>query len=208
MLGIPEQDWAAFTVLRQRLGLWSALALAWRADRRAKAGHPFEKLPSTEDPKEIASREQIGPAIVLYQELCKRMEAEAAYAIVAEVVEAAAHVFLRDTIGPLNRSDLMALDADEKVGFLEDRLGRFPNTTTRVDRVDDTEVNFTVTRCSFVGLCRDVGLPALAPMFCAVDASYFGNVEPGLELVRPTTIANGGDTCPFSLRFTESEPPA
>jgi len=207
MLGIPDQDWAAFKVLRKRLGLWSALALAWRAERRTKAGHPFENLPTSDDPKEIASREQIGPALVIYQELTKRMDEEAAYAIVAELVEAAAHVFLRDTIGPLNRRDLVVLAPDEKVTFLEERLDRFPNTTTRVDSVGDTEVNFTVTRCSFVRLCREVGLPGLAPMFCAVDASYFGNVEPGLELVRPTTIASGGDSCPFSLRFTDSEPP-
>jgi hypothetical protein len=63
MLGIPEQDWAAFTVLRQRLGLWSALALAWRADRRAKAGHPFEKLPSSEDPKDWARHRALPRAL-------------------------------------------------------------------------------------------------------------------------------------------------
>ena len=177
--------------------------MAWQIEMRKKRGQPFHDLEPATDDKERASREQIGSAILLYQALKNSKFAAAAREITADVIEASAHVFLKNLIGPLARDELIQLDEPEKRNFLSSRLDKIPNAVTQIDQVGEETVQFTVNRCHFVGLCARTGVPELSTLFCAVDESYFGHVEPGAKLERPSTIASGDDRCVFILDFTE-----
>ncbi len=205
MLGIDPMEWASFGALRRRLGWWRAIRLGLALRKRVEGGEPFQDLPPAEGQKDIESREQIAPAVVLYRLLCEELERPEAMRLVGEVVEAGAHVFLRETIGSISRELFEGLDADARRALLDERIGRFPNTIYQIQDAGSSSVRFTVSACRFVRLCSLVGVPELTPVFCAVDASYFSEVEPSVELIRPSTIAGGDDCCDFTLQFVDRE---
>lgn len=194
---------AAFGVLRRRFGLLRALAIGFALERRVVRGEPFAHLPPPTDDKARASRAQIGPAIVLFGLLVERYGDPTALEVTAAVVEAAAVAFLQETIGPLRRADLARLAPAERDAFVRERMARFPNADVRFEHIGADEVRFTVTACRFVRLCHAAGCPELAPLFCAGDATFFGGVEPDVVLLRETTLAVGGDRCPFVLRYAD-----
>lgn len=194
---------AAFGVLRRRFGWWRALRIGLAIERRRAAGRPFAHLPAPRDEKDAQSRDQIGPAILLFGALVERYDDSTAIEVTAAVVETAAIAFLEQTVGPLRREHLAAMSADERDRFVRERMSRFPNAEVRFERIDADEVRFTVTACRFVALCHAAGCPELAPLFCAGDARFFGEVEPDVVLIRETTLAVGGDRCPFVLRYAD-----
>ena len=196
---------AAFSILKRELGFWAALLVGLKVERRTRQGDPFNGWSPPNDTQDAESRAQLGPAIVLFEELCRREEVERAREITAMVVEAGAHIFLRASIGVIRRADLEELDQTGREAFVAERMGRFPNATVAWDSISANHVSFRVTDCRFVGMCHQAGYPELAPIFCAGDATYFGAVEPGVILERPTTIADGADACPFTLRFSDHE---
>lgn len=190
-------------MLWNRLGFRDAVRVGLRVQRRAGRGEPFAELPPTDDWREAGSREQAGPAILLYDELRDLVHEAEALSITAEVVEEAAVVFLGRTIGSLRRSDLAPLDEAARRAFVEERGRRFPNATLTWDEVSPSRVRFTVHACRLVELVVQAGRPELAPLFCQGDARFFGTVEPDVELLRPETIAGGGAACPFTIQFKE-----
>lgn len=194
---------AAFGVLWRRLGFFRALSVGLAIDRQRAGGRPFGHLPPPVDDKERQSRDQIGPAIVLFALLVERYGDTKALSVTAEVVEAAALAFLGETVGPLRRAQLAAMDAEARDRFVRERMSRFPNAEVRFEHIGADEVRFTVTACRFVNLCHAAGCPELAPLFCAGDARFFGEVEPDVVLIRETTLAVGGDRCPFVLRYAD-----
>ena len=119
--------WAALGILRRNLGLWTALRVGIAVERRVKAGEPFLSLPPAEDEKERGSREQLGPALVLFEELCGVVTSSEARRITADVVEIGAHIFLRQSIGVLDRSKLAAMDDAGRHAYVQARMSRFPN---------------------------------------------------------------------------------
>jgi hypothetical protein len=204
MSGSP--DLAALRVMLRRLGVGPGLAVALAVTLGKLRGEPFQELPRAADRDERRSREQIGPAILLHRVLRARgLAPEPALALVREVVLAAGVVFLGRVLGPLRRADLERLDDAGRLEFARRKGARFFNATVRWDDVRADRVRFTVTACRFPGLCAAVGASALAPLFCEVDAAYFGHVEPGVTLERPATLAAGGAECPFTLRWSTEE---
>lgn len=200
---------AAVRVLVRELGWWRGLLTGLRIEWRVARGQPFAKLPPPADEKARLSREQIGPALVLFSILRGRLDQARAIEVTSAVVEAGAIAFLSDSIGPLDRATLDGMSQRERDHFVRDRMDRFPNATVRFDHIGTDEVRFTVTSCRFVELCRAVGLAELAPLFCAGDATFFGQVEPDVVLIRPSTLATGGASCPFTLRYApRDEAPA
>ncbi len=195
---------AAFGVLRRRFGLLRALGIGWAIERQKAGGRPFGHLPPPTGEKDAQSRAQIGPAIVLFAVLVERYGDSTALEVTAEVVEAAALAFLGETVGPLRRATLAAMGPEERDAFVRDRMARFPNAEVRFEHIGADEVRFTVTDCRFVALCHAAGCPELAPLFCAGDARFFGEVEPDVVLIRETTLAVGGDRCPFVLRYADA----
>lgn len=194
---------AALRVLVRNLGLLGALRVGIAVERARRRGEPFADLPAATDGKERGSRAQAGPAVLLYRALLERMSEAEALRVTGEAVVAGALVFLTRTLGPLRRSEVAALDEDGRRRFAEDRADRFPNATLTWDEISAERVRFTVHRCRLVELVAHAGHRELAPLFCLGDARWFGNVEPGVRLERPTTLADGAASCPFTLTWAE-----
>ena len=166
-------------------------------------GEPFADLPRAEGFKEVGSRAQAGPAILLYRALA-RYGPERALAVVGRAVEEGAIAFLSKSIGRLDRTELEALDAEGRRMFAQDRAAKFPNAEVEWKEISATQVSFVVTACRLVQLGHHAGHPELAPLFCSGDARFFGEVERDAELIRPTTIAGGDDHCSFTIRYRET----
>lgn len=201
---IDPTERLAIPILLRELGIFRSLRLGGRIRKRKDAGEPFAALepPASED--ERLSREQVGPAILLYQELQRFVDQREAYRITETVVVAGAVLFLGQTIGPLRRAELDAMDQAARDEFVKDRGGRFFNATVRWDQISGKEVAFTVLHCKFPPLCAAAGVPELAPVFCKGDEKFFGTVEPDVRLVRLQTIAGGAENCPFRLQWTDA----
>jgi hypothetical protein len=77
----------------------------------------------------------------------------------------------------------------------------------RIDgpRLDGNVLTVTVTRCGYAEMYRDMGLPAPLPylLSCQRDFHFAAGYSPHLTMTRPTTIAEGGDSCPFRYEWTE-----
>lgn len=191
----------AAPVLIRELGVLAALEVGRAIRRRVRAGEPFEHLAVPADAREAASRAQAGPAVVLYQELTARVGQHEAMRITREAVGAAGCAFLAKQLGPLRRAELARLDESGRQALAAKMSDSFFNATMEWDRISPEGVDFRVTACSFPTLCASAGVPELAPVFCEVDERYFETVERDVELVRPRTIARGGEQCDFGLRY-------
>jgi len=200
MNAFDPSTWVALPVLLRRLGVRETLRVGVMVASALRRGEPFSRLPPPSDARDRDSRAQAAPALVLYRALRARGHAES-LEIVGEVVEAAAVVFLRRTIGPIRRADLAALDEAERARWVHTRAARFPNAEPRFEAVGPDEVRFRVSSCRFVALAHAAGAPELAPVFCRGDAKFFGTVERDVVLERPHTLAEGGPDCPFTIRF-------
>lgn len=200
----PALDWASLSALIDQVGIFGALRVGLLVALAQLRGEPFSSLPKPKDLKEKYSRLQIGPAILAYRALWKIYGQERALAVVEKVVLAGGASFLRKSLGPLTQSMLKALPQEERHEFVQLRSQRFFNMTMEWNKVEDTEVQFTVSHCHFPELCISVGCPELAPMFCKTDEFYFGNLEKSVTLERPFTLATGGKSCPFTLTWADA----
>ena len=206
MLG-PEER-AGLKALVAELGVARAVRVGLRVQLEAARGEPFGHLPAADSAQERGSRAQAGPAVLLVRALRRSMSDEDALRVTARVVEEGALIFLARTLGRLDRAAVDALSDAEREAWAKAKAGAFPNATVEWRSVTAREVVFEVTACRLVQLVHQVGEPQLAPLFCSADARYFGEVEPGTELVRPTTIAAGHDRCRFTLRADALDPQA
>lgn len=202
---VQREDIVGFRILVEELGLLDALRVGGRTQRRLFGGAPFDDLPAPEDDDERKSREQIGPAIVLYRQLVDEHDRERALAIIERVIVEASVVFLTRSVGRLRRDELLAMDDAERETFVRNKSEHFANATLTWDHIDADSVAFTVTHCHFPPLCEATGVPELAPLFCKGDAEFFGGVEDDVDLERPHTIAEGADTCPFHIYMREGD---
>lgn len=193
----------AAPILLREIGVMNALRVGRAIRRQERAGEPFAALDPAVDERERQSRAQIGPAILLYQQLAPLFGTARALQVTELVVVEAALDFLRHTIGPLRREQLAAMGPAQLEAFSQGVGDRFFNATVQWEKMDADGVDFTVTACQFPRLCAAVGVPELAPVFCKGDERFFGEVESDVVLIRPQTIATGGANCPFSLRFAE-----
>lgn len=193
----------ALLLLSRRLGGLAALGVLARVAWDRLRGEPFAHLSSPEEEREELSRRQVGPAILLYRALCRRLPREQALALTQEIVVSGTLIFLRRAVGPFSREAIAALGPAEREGWVRAIGARFFNATLRWERVTAREVRFTVTACRFPELCRAAGAPELAPLFCQGDALFFGDPQAGTELLREQTIARGATECPFTIRWRE-----
>ncbi len=203
MFGVDRQEWAALRALAGHVGWIRAVRLGLYIRRQTQQGHPFKSLPPAVDEREAESREQLAGAVLLYMRLRETDSRERALEVVAPVVEASAHVLLSENIGEI---DWHALAEEEgRHRYIDERLRRFPNTVYQIEEMGARRVRFTVSHCHFATLCKALGVPELSPVFCAVDASYFGGVETRVSLHRPETLASGGSQCDFNFSIVEGD---
>ncbi len=195
---------AGARVLLAEIGVVDTLRAAAKIAGAERRGEPFAELGAPSNPNERLSRQQIAPAVLLYRALLNLGYSDTRALEVTEhaVIEGAV-AFLRETIGRIDRDEIESMSEAEREEFARTRGARFFNATVEWNSIDERAVDFTVTHCLFPGLCRAVGHPELAPLFCKGDAKFFGEVEEGVELIRPEMIATGGSTCPFRIQFVD-----
>ncbi len=198
MLG-PEER-AGLGVLVDALGWLGALRVGLAVQWASARGAPFADLPPATTADEAGSRAQAGPAVLLYRALGRRVAGAEALRLTGRAVEEGAIAFLGRTLGPLDRGALDGMGPAEREAWAQGKAAAFPNATVVWKTVTRHEVVFEVTACRLVQLVAHAGHPELAPLFCVGDGRYFGEIEPGTELVRPTTIAGGGERCRFTIR--------
>lgn len=206
-LASPDSRLAPVLQLVRRLGPLVALRVALDAGVRLARGQPFGHLAPARDRRERHARAQAGPVFVLYRALVACGVADPV-SVTGELVELGAIRFLRKSIGPIRRSELARMSEPERRAWVDERARRFPNAVPHFEAVGPEEVRFRIRACRFVTLSHEAGHPELAPVFCRGDRRYFGSVEPGVELIRPHTLADGGPDCPFTIRFRAQAPPA
>jgi len=169
-------------------------------------GEPFRHMPAPVDERERLCRRQVGPAVLTQRALRRWLGTERALEITREIVIAGTVIFLEHAIGPLERDEVMSQSPEEREAMVR-RLGeRFFNADVRWDEISDKAVRFTVERCRFPALCEAGGAPEVAPLLCLGDAVYFGEILGTVDLVRPHTLADGGDCCPFELTWRPEDP--
>jgi hypothetical protein len=74
------------------------------------------------------------------------------------------------------------------------------------ERHEPGRIAFDVTRCRYAESYREMGLPEeLAQrVSCLRDAAFAAGYSPCLTLDRPTTIASGATTCPFTFTWNDA----
>ena len=198
-----RQKLRGLAVLRRHLGAWGALSVGLEVERLMGEGRPFGDSPEDElDPDESWCRAQIAPAIVLYGILQER-DADRAMEWTRSVVLESASIWMRHALGDLSIARWRGLDEAGRRALLRARTSQFRNMELADVEVDEAAAFFRVTLCRFPKMCEQAGVPELAPVFCAVDAHFFGGVERSIALDRPETLATGGGSCPFSLRWVD-----
>ncbi|MEW5773932.1 MAG: L-2-amino-thiazoline-4-carboxylic acid hydrolase [Thermodesulfobacteriota bacterium] len=72
-------------------------------------------------------------------------------------------------------------------------------------KLDGDALTFTVTRCGYADMYRDMGLPRpLSPLLsCLRDKHFAAGYSPHLTMTRPATIVEGGSECPFRYEWVE-----
>ena len=197
-----ELSGAPLRVLTESLGYVRTLRLVAGVAKRRLLERPFKSLGRAQDRRERLSRQQALGAILLYREL-KVREPERALDLIFRVVEAGAVGHLRKTLGRLRGDALAQLDHPSRLRKVQGWIDRFFTATAQLNEVTDTKVEFTVTACALVRLSHAAGHPELAPAFCRGDAAYFASLSPPIKLERVTTLAEGGERCPFVLSLLD-----
>ncbi|MDP7034015.1 MAG: L-2-amino-thiazoline-4-carboxylic acid hydrolase [Planctomycetota bacterium] len=195
--------WIAFKGLIRGLGLWGAIHVGWKVECAERRGEPWEEMEPPSSPEEAASREQAGGAILLYRELCRRIGDEQALALTRTIILDSSVPWMRYAVGSLDAVQYRKLSAEGRKSLVQEKSRSFFNMTIDSIHAEEDGAGFVVRHCRFPELCQAVGVPQLAPLFCEVDAHYFGGVEPSLVLSREETLATGGKCCPFVFHFNE-----
>ena len=193
---------AALKVLYQRLGLWGALQVIGGVVWRQIKGAPFSGWPKAEHKQERESRKQLGPAVLVYRVLLTRYPQPYALEVTTDVVAASGRAFLSQVLSALDIDHLISLPEAQRSDYLTPILSPIPNALFTLKFDEDNRVHFTVKNCRFVGLCAELGHPELSTLFCAVDDHFFRHDLPQINLQRDTTIAHGGECCPFILSLS------
>ncbi len=190
----------AVAILRRGLGTGRLLRLL---PKILRGKDPFAALPAPKDEAERASREQLRGAVQLYLALRGLLPDDEALALTKEVVIAATLEFLSAVLPRFDRAAYTAL-GDERESYLEKVTRPFVNSEREFHDVSAERFEMRVTACHFHRLCVELGLPELAPVFCAGDLEYFADPGRPVALTRETTLAADGVPCRFVFEWREA----
>ncbi len=189
----------AFMTLWRRHGVSAALHISATVAVRLCCRNPFRSLPAARNAAERASRQQLAPALILFDVLRERgLSEQAAIAEVGAVVMVVAKAFLAYNIPKIPAAaDLPPSPAQRLVKF---RLlcRRFFNAQGHANAGSD-HFSFTVHHCLFASYCRQLGYASLASVFCQADRAYFEQQQSHVIFARSQTLADGGSHCDFSF---------
>lgn len=197
----------AVAILVRHLGLLGAARAGVYLARRQATDSPLKDLPPVEpgDTGEWLSRRQLEPVLILDDFLQQRTgrTPEESAAVLLDLVAEVGGSLLARRFPELERSSWAAAveGAREQVARrVFARLGNVPEATIR-SGADWLEVD--VNRCRFNELCRELGRPQLAPLFCAADTRFFEQPGSPVKLVRTGTMAGGASRCDFRFELPE-----
>ena len=194
------QEIRALRSLSRAVGGWEALRIGVEIRKASGRGQPWAGRPDAVSEAEVWSRQQVAGAILLYQTLLTRAYPNA-LALTREIVVSAAIPWMKWAIGTLSREHYEGLDDAEREAWFRARSLAFGNMTVGAVEAGRRGMTFQVTACHFPSLCDLADVPELAPVFCAVDAFYFGGVQRDVDLDRAETIAGGDSRCTFRFRW-------
>jgi len=190
-------------LLKRSIGWISALSVGISLQKKVKKGEPFNQLPPPKDTKDIKSRLQIGPAIILYELLLEKYGQQKALELVQEVAQEGAILFLGTILPEIDRNWYNSLTEENKETKLLELVESFPNSTIGALEFGDDSFRFEVKQCSFVELSKSTGHPELAQVFCKGDGVYFERHVNQVKFERPTTLAKGGGCCDFRFEWMD-----
>lgn len=201
-VGLPV-TWAT---LRAALGPGGAARILGRVIRGQLVERPFAALGPATDPREVFTRGQLEPVLLLDAALRAEptLDADARRALLAEIVGRSGAEFIARQLRPPSPEAWRALDAAGRDRFVDAVIERFPNAEAERVEAPDAEVAFDVRRCHFVELCRRLGREDLAPLFCGADAVYFSRPESPIRLRRAETLAGGDARCAFRFELADA----
>ncbi len=197
--------WTSLGVLRRHLGALgatrAAAALVARAHRDPLRDVPAPGgWPALQDE---LTRHQLRP--VLHMDDIARevlgLSDDARMALLTDLVAETGARFVAGTVPQLALTRWRHADAGERERFAADVAGRLVNARVEQRSTGDAHLAFDVTGCLFVELCRSVGRPYLAPLFCEADSRHFDSPRSPLTLVRESTIARGATRCDFRFVY-------
>ena len=104
----------SFCLLRKEVGLVQAISIAWELQCHLRRGEPWQSLFPVIDSREQASRDQAGPAILLYTILRSRIGKDRALEITKTIIQIGALHFLKKIVPTFNKKSYQSLSADEQ----------------------------------------------------------------------------------------------
>lgn len=191
----------AVKVLRKEIGTKKLLKLLPGLNKRAKAGEPWQNMPSPESEKDKESRLLIGEAILLYRELKQVMPAIEAEKAVREVIKESAITQLRYLVPVICAKQVSELNLEEQKQTFTSIVDKFPNADWRIERAEQGDFAYTITRCRLAELIIAAGHPELKDAFCAGDGLFFERHQPEVSFNRPTTIGGADEGCLFEFKL-------
>jgi len=189
--------WRALRADLSPLGTIRVLAEVQLARAR---GEPFRNLPPPESVRDLLSRTQVGPIVLIVRAVRRQRGADAAMRVGREVALAGASAFL-DRMVPRHEPGVLA---SRPLEIAEELLGRFFNAHGQV-RVEGSTVAIDVHECHFVRLLHRIGEPDLAPLMCEADLSFFDGKRRAVRVERTQTLAQGASCCDFVFRLDDPD---
>jgi hypothetical protein len=193
-------------ILYREVGLEAMLLSLVKSAYHLFRGEPWRHLAKPSNRKEKKSRQQAGPAIVLYKTLCENVSSEQAYLTTRHIVERGAKYFLKSQIPKIKKRRYQGAYPKDQQSFLQSIVDKFPNATVGQLHATDESFRFEVKQCAFVSLTKAAGQPQLARIFCAADGAYFDEEHPDIIFDRPTTLAEHGMPCEFKFKWKGKNP--
>ncbi|MBJ80428.1 MAG: hypothetical protein CMH60_03840 [Myxococcales bacterium] len=196
----------ALKLLLQELGCIKMVIVVLKLQYRQWLQNPFKELNRTAPPNasEKLSQRQMLPAVLLYKILQNHgYNSEGAKSIVAKVVHQVAFEFLKFNVPTIKHNDVYELPRANQEKILNAITAKFFNATGQTEINNDNTFSFFVSKCSFAAYSKILGVPELAPIFCASDKAYFDACQPDVSLTRTKTLAENNLPCDFVFRWKE-----
>ncbi|OFS76491.1 2-amino-thiazoline-4-carboxylic acid hydrolase [Pseudomonas sp. HMSC08G10] len=151
----------------------------------------------------ILARRRIEAGVIapVYQELCARLGEDMAQSIIDAAIRKAAveagQAFAAKTPGGTSLRTFQEL---QSLWTQDDAL------IIAVDTATDEHFNYTVHRCRYAEMYREMGLGHIGHLLsCNRDYMFPQGYDPNIELERTQTLMEGAPCCDFKYRYVKKQ---
>lgn len=204
---VTQGNKIALQYLKQELGWLSTLKLVSQLKYKLWTDNPFKRINHQKppSPEEKLTQRQMAPAVVLYLLLEQKFSRARALRIVSELSQRVGIAFLKYNVPEIQASQYRHLSRKQKLAKLKQITKRFFNAKAELKLDSQDNFHFTVNVCYFARYAKELGLPELAPLFCASDKIYFDTYQPDVRLIRTVTLANDDQPCDFYFKWRDQD---